>query len=118
MVEPARLTTLAEIDPLLDSRQTQPVLILKHSLTCPISDMAWNAYEAFLAHRDPGDGVLYTLIEIQNAREVSAEVSRRSGVKHESPQALLLLGGKVIWSASHWSISRESLEAALATVGG
>jgi bacillithiol system protein YtxJ len=117
VVEPVRLTSIAEIDHLFDPRQTMPVLILKHSLACPLSAMAWSTYRSFLAGREPGDGVLYALVEIQNARDVSAEIARRSKVKHESPQALLLVNGEAVWSASHWRISEDSLKDALAKTG-
>ena len=56
MEEAARLTTLAEVDHLFDARQSAPVVVFKHSLVCPLSSMAWSAYEAFLATRDPGEG--------------------------------------------------------------
>jgi monothiol bacilliredoxin len=34
-------------------------------------------------------------------------------VRHESPQALLLAGGEVVWHASHGSIRAEALASAL-----
>ncbi|QZD60727.1 thioredoxin family protein [Bacillus pumilus] len=37
-------------------------------------------------------------------------VTEKSGVKHESPQALVFSGGKVKWHASHSSITKEALE--------
>ena len=52
-------------------------------------------------------------IEIQNAREVSNAVAEKTGVRHESPQALLLRDGEVVWNASHGAITVESLAGAL-----
>ncbi|MEM7357326.1 MAG: monothiol bacilliredoxin BrxC family protein [Acidobacteriota bacterium] len=51
---------------------------------------------------------------MQNARDVSNEIAQRTGVKHESPQALLMRDGTVTWHASHWSIQAEALQEALA----
>jgi bacillithiol system protein YtxJ len=118
MLASRRLMTVAEVDHIFDAREPTPVVVLKHSLACPLSAMVWSAYEAFLATRNPGEDVRYTVVEIQNAPEVSAEIARRSGIKHESPQVLLLVRGKVVWSANHWSISEESLAAAVAEAGG
>jgi bacillithiol system protein YtxJ len=117
MAQAALITTRLELDRAFDASARQPVLIFKHSLICPLSTTAWRAYRDFLAGRG-ADGVLYTLIEIQNAREISHEVARRTGVRHESPQALLLRGGRAVWSASHWDITAEALEAAVGAAEG
>jgi bacillithiol system protein YtxJ len=50
---------------------------------------------------------------VQRAREVSREVEARTGVRHESPQALILRGGEAVWSASHWRVTAEAVESAL-----
>jgi bacillithiol system protein YtxJ len=111
--DPLAVTTLLELDRAFDASFEAPVFFFKHSLTCPISAAAAQEYRSFVANRSPDSRVLYTLIEIQNAREISSELARRAGVKHESPQALLVRSGEVIWHASHWNISQETLEEAL-----
>lgn len=103
------------LDALIDASQSHPVVVFKHSLTCPISSAALREYKSFLEQRETGDGVTYTLIEIQKHRDVSNHASERSGVRHESPQALLFDGGKVTWNASHSKITVDSLGAALAS---
>ena len=52
-------------------------------------------------------------VEIQKARPVSDGVARVFEVRHESPQALLVSEGEVVWHASHGSITEESLAEAL-----
>jgi bacillithiol system protein YtxJ len=116
-VQPARITTRVELDRAFDASTRAPVLIFKHSLTCPISAWALRTYEEFLAERD-ADAVLYTLIEIQKARDVADEVAVRTGVRHESPQVLLVHDGRAVWNASHWEITGDSLRAALDDAGG
>ena len=90
MSEYARLQSVAEIDELVAKSRETPVVFFKHSLTCPVSGTALREYESFLADRPAEDATVYTLVEVQNAREVSNEIARRTGVRHESPQALLL----------------------------
>jgi bacillithiol system protein YtxJ len=113
MATPTKLVAIDEIAPLVEASKQQPVLFFKHSLTCPVSDSAFREYLAFLADRS--DDAAYTLIEIQNARPVSNHVAEATGVRHESPQAILLRDGKPVWHASHWKITRQALAAALAS---
>ncbi len=101
------------LDSLLDASKSHPVVVFKHSLTCPVSSAALREYERFLEQRADDDGVTYALIEIQKHRDLSKEVAQRSGVRHESPQALLFQGGDVTWNASHWSITADALSAAV-----
>jgi bacillithiol system protein YtxJ len=115
MAEYNRLTSVAELDPLFADSGERPVLFFKHSLTCPISGAAFREYERFLEEQPEGGDTVFTLVEVQNAREVSNAIAERTGVRHESPQALLLRDGEVTWHASHWSIKANELAGA---VGG
>ena len=114
MSEYSVIRSVSEIDPLIARSRETPVLFFKHSLTCPISGAAFREYQRFLDERPEDDGAVYTLIEIQNARDVSTEVAQRTGVRHESPQALLMRDGEVTWHASHWSIRADALAEAVA----
>ena len=82
-----------------------PVLLFKHSTTCPISAAAYQEVKQLATE--------IALIVVQQARDVSREVEARTGVRHESPQALILRGGEVVWSASHWHITAAAVERAL-----
>lgn len=114
MPEYSRLKSVSEIEDLMAQSHHRPVMFFKHSLTCPISTAGFRQYESFLADQSEDDTTIYTLIEIQKARDVSNEVARRTGVKHESPQALLVRDGEVRWHASHWSIQSDALKTAVA----
>ena len=118
MSDYSRLDSIAEIEPLIDESRERPVLFFKHSLTCPISSAALREYQSFLESRPEADDTVYTLIEIQNAREVSSSIAERTGVRHESPQALLLRDGEVAWHASHWKIKAQALADAVAADRG
>ena len=113
MSEFSRVESITELDQLIERSQQTPVMLFKHSLTCPISGAAFRQYQRFLDDRPGGDATVYTLVEVQNARDVSNEIAERTGVRHESPQALLLRGGEVAWHASHWAIRAEALASAV-----
>jgi bacillithiol system protein YtxJ len=54
------------------------------------------------------------LVEVPRQRELSDAVAERTGLRHQSPQLLVIRDGEVIWHASHWGIERPRLERALA----
>jgi monothiol bacilliredoxin len=115
MVSPmTRLTTLADIDALeaaiVESRERQ-VLLFKHSQTCGIS---CEALDELLAHLDRGAAQAdYKLITVQSHRLVSNEAARLLGIRHETPQAILLRDGRPVWNASHFRITAHLLDSAL-----
>lgn len=94
-----------ELDELFARSNDEPVLLFKHSNTCPISAAAYEQMERVSAE--------VSLIVVQRERELSREVESRTGVRHESPQALVLRRGEVVWSASHFDVTAEAVEAAL-----
>jgi bacillithiol system protein YtxJ len=53
------------------------------------------------------------LVEVQRARELSAEIENRLGVNHESPQVIVLRNGQVVWNASHFKITAEAVTRAV-----
>lgn len=83
----------------------EPVLIFKHSNSCPISAQAYKQMKQY-----KGD---VSIIVVQQARDVSQAVEQRTGVRHESPQALVLRGGQVVWTASHFDITAAAVESAM-----
>ena len=93
------------LDQFIARSHEAPVLVFKHSTTCPISSAAYQEMKQLAAE--------IALVVVQQARDVSREVEARTGVRHESPQALLLRDGEVVWSASHWHITAEAVERAL-----
>jgi bacillithiol system protein YtxJ len=113
MAQTDRITTRPELDHLLRESEERPVMLFKHSTTCSVSSMALDTWREFVGRQDSGRA-RYALLEVQNSRELSNEVARVTGVRHESPQALVLRHRRAVWSASHWNISGESLERGLA----
>ena len=94
-----------ELEHLIARSHEAPVLLFKHSTTCPISAAAYREMKQLQTE--------IAIVVVQRAREVSREVEARTGVTHESPQALILRDGEAVWSASHWRITTEAVESAL-----
>jgi bacillithiol system protein YtxJ len=55
----------------------------------------------------------YKLITVQSHRYLSEEAAARLGIRHETPQAILLREGRPVWSASHFRITKHQLDQAL-----
>lgn len=105
----ARTTAIDEARALMN--QHEPLLVLKHSNSCPVSFTAKRQYDDFLAaHPD----VATRLVVVQQDRALSQALETVSGIRHESPQALLLHAGRVLWHGSHGNITVSRLQHAFA----
>lgn len=91
-------------DELLRRSNEHPVIIFKHSIACSISAAA---YREMARIED------VALVEVQNARELSKEIERRTGISHESPQVLVIRNGKVVWEATHWQVKASQVAEAV-----
>ncbi|HEY7914864.1 MAG TPA: bacillithiol system redox-active protein YtxJ [Blastocatellia bacterium] len=109
------LTSIADLERALQESAARPVLLFKHSLTCPISARAFRELQSHLESAD--SRVSYNLITVQNARTVSDEAARRLRIQHQSPQAILISNGRQVWNASHFDITSASLEDAIELAG-
>jgi bacillithiol system protein YtxJ len=59
-----------------------------------------------------------SILVVQERRDLSREVAARTGVPHESPQALVLRNGEAVWSASHFEVTADAVEQALRNAEG
>ena len=87
-------------------------LIFKHSTRCPVSTWAHREVASFRA-RHPEVPVY--VVHVVEQRALSSALAARTGVRHESPQAVVLEEGRAVWSGSHEGVTAEALEAAFAT---
>jgi bacillithiol system protein YtxJ len=101
----SRITEVTELEKLIDRSKQQPVVIFKHSLTCPISASAFEKMKRYEGEVD--------LVEVQRARALSNEIAQRFGVRHESPQIIVVRNGQVLWDASHFKITSEAVAEAV-----
>ena len=105
------LDGLDELDRVLAASSDRPLLLFKYSATCGTSAEALDELMAHL-NENPADAT-YAMVTVQTHRDVSNAVARKLGVRHETPQALLIRDGRVIWSASHFRVTAAALEEAL-----
>lgn len=99
------LNNIDQLDELFEVSNRKPVIIFKHSTTCPISA---NVFEEV----SEVDSTIF-LITVQKARNISNAIAEKTGIKHESPQAIILKDGKSVYSQSHYDITADSLSSFL-----
>ncbi|HEY0407189.1 MAG TPA: bacillithiol system redox-active protein YtxJ [Pyrinomonadaceae bacterium] len=96
------VTNESALEELFTLSNSQPVILFKHSTTCPISAAAYQQMTDY--------GGEVSLVVVQKSRDISRRVESLTGVRHESPQAIILRDGKAVWSASHWSITADAVK--------
>ena len=97
------------LEQLLNRSDEGPVVIFKHSTTCSVSAAAYDEMRQF-------DGEV-CLIEVQRARDLSREIEKRTGIRHETPQVIVIEKGKVVWNASHWKVTAQAVTDAVQRPG-
>jgi bacillithiol system protein YtxJ len=107
MSKVTHLSDLAELEAAIEESRLRPVLLFKHSRNCGISCEALDELHAHL-ERTPTPA-LYRVITVQSHRQVSDHAAQRLGVRHETPQAILLRDGRPVWTASHFRITADAL---------
>lgn len=95
----------ATLEQLMERSNEQPVILFKHSTSCPISAAAYRE----MSQVKPD----VSIVIVQTARDVSKEIAERTGVRHESPQAFVVRNGEVAWTASHYDVTAEAVEEAV-----
>jgi bacillithiol system protein YtxJ len=110
-----RLTHLSDVqslDAAIAESRERPVLLFKHSRFCGVS---CEALDELNAHIDgqTSPSAAYKMITVQTHRQVSDAAAELLGLRHQTPQAILLRHGKVVWNASHFSITATKLDQAL-----
>ena len=104
-----KVTDTKAFQEMVDRSKERPVVIFKHSLTCPISAAAYDQVSEFAGE--------VALVEVQRARELSTEIENRLGITHESPQVIVLRNGQVVWNASHFKITADAVAEAVREAG-
>jgi bacillithiol system protein YtxJ len=96
-----KLDTLDKLQAAIEESRIRPVLLFKHSTTCGISAGVFR--DVKLVDAD------INIIVVQTDRAISNEIERQTGVRHQSPQAIVLRDGMPVYHASHYDITPEDI---------
>ena len=92
------------LESLFVASHAKPVILFKHSNSCGISRGVFNEVSQINGE--------VNLIVVQDARNVSNLLAERTGIRHESPQAIVLKEGQPVYHASHYDITAEDIDTA------
>lgn len=91
-----KVESIERLDELFDASHDHPVILFKHSVTCGISSGVYREVANV--------GLDVNIVVIQTHRDISNEIAARTGIRHESPQAIVLHRGEPKYHASHYDI--------------
>lgn len=115
MVFLRELISLQDWTEVLSESDQKPVLLFKHSTTCPISANAWRELQLHLA-QDAVSEITYAFVKVIESRPVSLQIATDLGIPHKSPQAIFIMNHHARWNSSHWDITAQSINSALRLV--
>jgi bacillithiol system protein YtxJ len=99
------VTDTAALEAQFRASHTRPVVLFQHDPFCGISR---TAYEEMATMPGP-----VSLVDVARQRNLARRIAEQTGVRHESPQVLVLRDGVAVWSASHRAITAVAVAAAL-----
>ncbi len=102
------LTNENQLEEIKQLSYNQPVMIMKHSTTCSISNTALARLERSWKDEDAGNLKPYYL-DLLKLRPISNKIAQIFDVEHESPQILIIKDGKSVYDASHFDIRFDDI---------
>lgn len=82
-----------------------PVLLYLHDPWCPVNSASYRELAPFTGP--------IPIVDVSTGRSLSQYVEDRTGIRHESPQAILFKDGEPVWHASHYRITGFAVADAL-----
>ena len=101
------IETEKDLENIWQRSEERPQLIYKHSTICSFSSMAKNELAAKSEEIQEKADINY--LGVIESRPLSKKVASDLGVRHESPQAIVVKDGKAVWDASHGGVRGKSI---------
>lgn len=97
-----------QLDELKEQSFEKPVVLFKHSIRCSISSMAIHRLENYWDIDSEEATPVY--LDLINYRAISNKIESDFGVRHQSPQILIIKEGKCVYHTSHNEIDVEGIK--------
>lgn len=94
-----------ELAAVIDGSFHRSTAIFLHDPWCPVSARAFREMEQL--------GIELPAIDVSRSRHLNSAVERRTGVRHASPQVVVLRDAAVVWDGSHRRITAAAVRSAL-----
>ena len=102
------LTEGTDLARLLEESEQSTVVLFLFDPYCPINLDAREELESL--------GLDVHMIDVARRHRLGMEVQLATGVRHQSPQVLVLRGREAVWHASHRGITADAVREALERV--
>ncbi|HLU90286.1 MAG TPA: bacillithiol system redox-active protein YtxJ [Cyclobacteriaceae bacterium] len=104
----SKLDHVSQLETIKEESIEKPVLIFKHSTRCSISAMAWNRLTRNWKEED-NEKIKPYYLDLITYREISNAVEEQFGVRHQSPQVIIVKGGHATYNSSHMGIDYQEI---------
>jgi len=108
-----KLTDENQINDIKEFSKTGVAIVYKHSYKCATCTMALSRMEKSW-NKDEMHNARPFFVNVIDARPLSNKIAEVFGVRHESPQILIIKNEKCVYSASHLGISYTEVKRAAA----
>ncbi len=105
----SKLANREALQAIISNSYDHPIVIFKHSTSCSLSSVAYQELQKL--------NVEVSFIEVQTSRDVSQELAKITGIRHESPQVIIFRNGNAVWDASHFGVKASAVLEALQANG-
>jgi monothiol bacilliredoxin len=102
-----KLTSVDQLDSIVEESKATPVSIFKYSTRCGISRIVLRQFER--AYDLNNDQMKLYFLDLIAFRNISDEISIKFQVMHESPQLIVIKNGVAVAHASHHGIRASEL---------
>lgn len=96
-----------DLEKAIESSYQHKIAIFKHSTSCFISKTVLRNFEKEVENTDQKVEVYY--LDLLAHRPISNKIAEDFGIRHESPQLIVIENGKPVNSASHQDISLSQI---------
>lgn len=96
-----------DLEKAIESSYQHKIAIFKHSTSCFISKTVLRNFENEIENSDQKVNVYF--LDLLAHRPISNKIAEDFGIRHESPQLIVIENGKPVNSASHQDISLSQI---------
>ncbi|WP_250254186.1 bacillithiol system redox-active protein YtxJ [Chryseobacterium sp. Marseille-Q3244] len=101
------ITSEEDLTKAIESSYQHKIAIFKHSTSCFISKTVLRNFEKEIENSEDKVEVYY--LDLLAYRPLSNKIAEDFGIRHESPQLIVIENGKPVNSASHQDISLSQI---------
>lgn len=101
------ITSTEEVDEIHLASNAKIQVIYKHSRSCGVCYISRNSLEKM--EDDIRESIDLYMVDVIRDRPISKYISEKYGIRHESPQMLIIKEGEVIWHGSHYKVKLDNL---------